>query len=58
MNDAVILDQADEETLTYDVSDETLEAAAVGQLPGQTALGNCTIGRPYGCPSNHPCPWS
>jgi len=36
------LDQIDEEILTYDVSDETLETAAGSEKSANYTLGGCT----------------
>jgi hypothetical protein len=42
------LDQADEEILTYTVSDEALEAAAVSERGVSLSLGCATL-QHYGC---------
>jgi hypothetical protein len=58
MNETAI-EQADEEMLTYEVSDDALEAAAGGtEMPGRTIYG-CLPPMPltmsYGCPSAERC---
>ena len=42
MNVAMGLNQQDEETLSFDVSDEALEGAAGGETAVNYTLGGCT----------------